>query len=82
MSDYVGAAARRNQQGTGSTTVRGARFGESFAGEDEVKRKRKADLYRKTRRKSFAWQPPKAAGQDPDWDKFDPDTLGGMLGAK
>lgn len=83
-SDYVGAAAARARaaQGAGSSSVSGARAGESFAGDAEVARKRKADLYRKTRKKSFAWQPPGKAGVDSDWDAFNPDTLGGMLGAK
>jgi hypothetical protein len=51
----------------------------SEAGQDakyrEAAAKRKADEYRKRKRKSFAWQPPKAAGADPDYDAFDPDKI-------
>jgi hypothetical protein len=41
-----------------------------YESQDVTTAKAKADAYRKARRKSFAWQPPKKSGVDPDWDAF------------
>jgi len=55
--------------------VKGAKAGESFDSDAQVKAKRKADTYRATRKKSFAWKPPAKSGVDPDWDSYDPDKV-------
>jgi len=63
----------------GTSVVQGARAGELFEDPARAASKRKADAFRKLKKKSFAWQPPKKTGLDPEWDAFDPDTIGGML---
>lgn len=59
----------------GIKSHKGARAGDAFASEDELKAKRKADSFRAKYRKSFAWKPPAKPGVDKDWDAYDPDKI-------
>ena len=61
---------RRKEEPKGSGHIEGARAKETFATEGEVDAKARADAYRASRRKSFAWKPPAKPGVDPDWDAF------------
>ncbi len=57
----------------------GSRADAGYEDSAQLAAKRKADAYRKLKKKNFAWQPPKSAGLDAEWDAFDPGTLGGLL---
>lgn len=50
MSDYVGQAARRNQQaqGSGAKHIAGARAGESFASDADLEEKEAQEEYAKS----------------------------------